>query len=73
MYSKIRNVVKKRFPDNETGRHDEEYEGREGVCHVTIEEILTIKWPAPPKSCALCKKGKPKRLCENFSISADII
>ena len=76
MYSKIRNVVKKRFPDSETGRHDEEYEGREGVCHVTNLQ-LKRSWPSNGRRhlsrvhCA--RRGKPKRLCENFSISADII
>jgi len=57
----IRNLVRRRYPDSDAGNHDEDYEEKVGVHHVTIQEILSTKWPAPPKGCAVCKqsRGKP--------------
>jgi hypothetical protein len=58
--TEIRNAVRKRFPDVEAGKKDEEYRDKEGVFHVTVEEIMQIKWPAAPKSCTVCKLGRGK-------------
>ena len=57
--SELRTAIKKRFPDPDAGAMDDEYETRQGVHHVSIEELRSMKWPAVPKSCTKCKRGKP--------------
>jgi flavoprotein len=57
----IRSTVGERFQEQNASGCDEQFEKKSGVYHVTMEELLRAKWPAPPKTCGQCKhkKGKP--------------
>ena len=56
----VRNAIRKRFPEADCGQKDEEYDAKEGVLHVSMTEFIHMKWPTPPKSCAVCMKGRGK-------------
>ena len=52
----IRSAVRNRFPEENTGCKDEEYDKLPGAYHLTLDEMLSVKWPSIPKNCAQCHK-----------------
>ena len=56
----IRQIVRKRFQDAEAGKNYEDFDNREGVCHLSLDEVLSAKWPEIPNACEKCKKEKGK-------------
>lgn len=58
--AELRYAVRSRFPDPDAGRRDAEF-ALSANYMVTWEELAAVKWPVPPKSCAMCstKRYKP--------------
>jgi len=61
----LKQSIRRRIPSPDAGSRDNDFAvpGRM-VYHVTWHDLREAKWPAPPKSCALCRhrpgdKGKP--------------
>ena len=53
----VRAEVRRRFPSQDQGSHDDQYQGDASAYVVTWDEMRAAKWPRPPKACCLCSRS----------------
>ena len=58
--AEIRDVIRRRFPEEPFGKDDEYYDQQPDTYRVSWADMANMKWPNVPKSCGICgKNSKP--------------
>lgn len=58
--AEIRQELRNRFNDGAEGSRDAEFDARENCFRISLDHLRNAKWPAPPKTCRLCKPPRAK-------------